>query len=170
MKRKNIEIKARCKDFAKIREVLSALHADFRGIDEQVDTYFQSKNGFLKFREATLPFERGLISYKRAKKNGPKISNITVILPTEDVVLKEILLDNLEVIAVVKKKRELFTLDNVKFHLDTVAKLGTFIEIEAQDTDGLIDRTTLLRQCKFYMAKLEIAESDLVVDSYRDLQ
>lgn len=169
MKRKNVEIKARCSDFDRIRKILKAEYADFRGIDEQNDTYFHVKNGILKLRESVLPFERGLMYYERSKKQGPKVSDITVYDTQESEVLKEMLADSLSVVATVTKKRELFTIDNVKFHLDTVDGLGTFIEIEAQDTHGIIEASTLRKQCLYYMRLLQIKKSDLLTDSYKDL-
>lgn len=169
MKRKNIEIKAKCHDFSHIRGILLQAGADFRGVDEQIDTYFKTDSGVLKLREATLPFERGLIAYKRTEKRNPKVSKITVYMGSDDALLKEVLGTSLKVVAVVKKTRELYTIDNVKFHLDTVAKLGTFVEIEAQDTHGLLDNATLQKQCKYYMKLLAINPQDLVLESYAEL-
>lgn len=169
MRRKNIEIKARCKDFPKVRALLEQLGADFRGVDTQIDTYFVVKKGILKLREASLPYEKGLIHYKRTSKQKPKLSEITVYQATDNDILKKILTESLETEAVIKKQRELFTLDNVKFHLDTLPRLGTFVEIEAQDTHGLLDNLTLLKQCKYYMKELGIEESDLISESYREL-
>ena len=169
MKRKNIEIKARCASFDPIRRILQQEGADFRGIDEQTDTYFESKRGMLKLREATLPYERGLMHYQRKQQKSTTLSDITIYLATDDAILKEVLTKSLQTVGTVKKRRELYTIDNVKFHLDTVMRLGTFIEIEAQDTHGLIDSRTLLRQCTFYMKMLGIQEQDLLQESYKDL-
>lgn len=87
----------------------------------------------------------------------------------QDEVLKQILIDSLEIMVVVKKKRELYTIDNVKFHLDSVDTLGDFLEIEAQDTHGLLDKSTLLKQCRYYMNLLHIKRKDLIAKSYSDL-
>ena len=57
--------------------------------------------------------------------------------------LKEVLTKALGVLTVVDKKREIYFIGNVKFHIDTVESLGTFIEIEAQDHDGTIGKDKL---------------------------
>ena len=41
----NVEIKARCDDHNKIRKILLANDADFKGMDHQVDTYFNVGTG-----------------------------------------------------------------------------------------------------------------------------
>ena len=69
----------------------------------------------------------------------------------------------------VDKVREIYFIGNVKFHLDVVESLGTFVEIEAIDSDGTIGREQLLKQCRTYLSLLEIRESDLISVSYGDL-
>ena len=50
MKHLNIEIKAKCSDHEKIRDLLKSCKADFKGLDHQVDTYFKANHGRLKLR------------------------------------------------------------------------------------------------------------------------
>lgn len=169
MKLSNIEIKSSCSDLSKIRELLIENNINFIGEDIQTDTYFKTIKGKLKFREASLPFENGLIHYQRESKSGPKYSQITVFKPSRNEALKQVLIDSLEVISVVKKKRELYMIDNVKFHLDSVENLGDFLEIEAQDTHGLLAKSILLKQCRYYMNLLHIKRKDLIEKSYSDL-
>ena len=69
----------------------------------------------------------------------------------------------------VVKQREIYFIDNVKFHLDNVPGLGSFVEIEAIDTTGEISKETLLEQCEDYMEKLSIQKEDLVSLSYSDM-
>ncbi len=73
------------------------------------------------------------------------------------------------VLTVVDKKREIYFIDNVKFHIDTVQDLGTFMEIEAIDDGGDIGKEKLLQQCNEYLKSFEISESDLISVSYSDL-
>jgi predicted adenylyl cyclase CyaB len=47
------------------------------------------------------------------------------------------------VLATVDKHREIYFVGNVKFHLDTVEGLGTFVEIESIDMDGTIGQDRL---------------------------
>ncbi|MFH1471482.1 MAG: CYTH domain-containing protein [Nanoarchaeota archaeon] len=70
---------------------------------------------------------------------------------------------------VIDKQREIYYIDNVKFHIDNVTDLGTFIEIEAIDKDGKIGKKELLRQCRLYMDLFGISKDALVSVSYCDL-
>lgn len=169
MERKNIEIKAICSDLNAARQILIDNSANLIGVDKQTDTYFRVPKGKLKFREASLTFESGLIFYDREKKTGPKYSQITFYQPSKEKTLLEILNKSLEIETVVIKKREHFMIDNVRFHLDTVDSLGEFIEIEAQDTHEFLSKEILVKQCQFYAKMLKIKRSNLTTKSYSDL-
>ncbi len=163
----NIEIKARTAVVDKIREILKLNNAEFIGIDHQVDTYFNVYSGRLKLREGNI--ENHLIYYERENAKGPKKSSVILYKNSPDSNLKEILTRSLGVIVVVDKYREIYFLENVKFHLDNVVGLGTFVEIEAIDKDGSIGNTKLLEQCNFYLDLLLISKDDLIATSYRDM-
>jgi adenylate cyclase, class 2 len=163
----NVEIKARCPNQAKIRNILQNLNADFKGIDHQIDTYFNVPLGRLKLREGGI--ENYLIYYQRENQNGPKESQVTLFPNDPRSSLKSILQKALGILVSVEKSREIYFLDNVKFHLDSVAELGSFIEIEAIDFDGSIRRDALYKQCEKYMSLLEISSEDLISRSYSDL-
>lgn len=167
----NIEIKARCADPARVRDVLRAHHADFRGLDRQIDTYFCVPNGRLKLREGSI--ECALIHYRRPDQPGPKPSTVTLYKPQSDpmhrAALKDLLTQALGVLVVVAKEREIYFIDNVKFHIDTVKSLGHFVEIEAIDADGEIGRERLDEQCRLYMARFGIQDADLIDQSYSDM-
>jgi adenylate cyclase class IV len=57
----------------------------------------------------------------------------------------------------------------VKFHLDHVNNLGSFVEIEAIDSDGKIGKDKLLEQCNYYLKLFKIKQEDLISNSYSDL-
>src|SRR3989339_2093289 len=156
----NIEIKARCNNHEKIREILESKGADFKGIDHQVDTYFKSNNGRLKLREGNI--ENHLIFYERENQEGPKQSKVTLFKNEPGSPLKSMLCDSMEILAVVDKRREIYFIDNVKFHIDTVANLGTFMEIEAIDKDEIIGKDKLQEQCKYYLDLFRISADDLL--------
>ena len=162
-----IEIKARCTKPDKIRALLQERSARFVGEDHQIDTYFRVPQGRLKLREGTI--ERTLIYYERADQQGPKASNVTLYKPGLGSALRELLTQALGVLVVVDKRREIYFIDNVKFHLDRVEGLGTFAEIEAIDEDGSIGEAQLQEQCEHYLALFDIAEDDLIRVSYSDL-
>ena len=82
---------------------------------------------------------------------------------------KKALTAALGVLVVIDKQREIYFLDNVKFHVDTVKNLGNFIEIEAIGTDGNYTKEELLSQCEHYLQVFGINEDDLISVSYSDL-
>lgn len=163
----NIEIKARCLDLDVLRKILREKHADFKGVDHQIDTYFKVPNGRLKLREGNI--ENHLIFYDRKEAKGLKESSILLYDSKPGSSLKEILVRSLGVLAVVDKRREIYFIGNIKFHLDQVEGLGTFAEIEAIDEDGSIGRKKLAEQCDRYMKFFRIRKEDLIAASYSDM-
>ncbi len=167
MTHKNIEIKASSKNHAEIREILKSKNAEFKGVDNQIDTYFNTKSGRLKLREGNI--ENHLIQYNRENKSGPKQSDIILYKPAPGSNLKEILMKSMGILVVVAKKREIYFIDNVKFHLDSVGGLGTFVEIEAIDSTGYTAKEHLFEQCTYYCKLFKIKSEDLIAESYCDL-
>lgn len=163
----NIEIKAKTDNQEKIREILKSKKADFKGIDYQIDTYFKVSSGRLKLREGKI--ENYLIYYERENKKGPKQSNVALFKSTPASPLKEILIKSLGVLVIVDKEREIYFIDNIKFHLDRVKNLGNFIEIEAIDKNGDIGKDKLLKQCQCFLDIFKIPKEDLIPVSYSDL-
>ena len=163
----NIEIKARTTEPDRIREILKTNNADFIGVDHQVDTYFKVATGRLKLREGNI--ENHLIYYERENTGGPKKSSVMLYKNNPGSNLKAILIKSLGVLAVVDKQREIYFIKNVKFHLDNVAGLGSFVEIEAIDKDESIRNEKLLERCNYYLNLLLISKKDLLATSYSDL-
>jgi len=163
----NIEIKAKCKNPDKIKNILKELNADFKGIDHQIDTYFKVPKGRMKLREGNI--EQSLIFYQRTNQAGPKGSEVDLHKPNQDGNLKPLLANALGILAVVDKHRGIYFVDNVKFHVDKVNGLGDFVEIEAIDKDGSIGEAALLSQCRHYMELFEIEKEDLLEGSYSDM-
>ncbi len=149
-----------------LRTILKSENADFKGADHQIDTYFRVNSGRLKLREGNI--ENYLIFYERENQKGPKQSNVTLFSTAPNSGIKEILTKALGILFVVDKTREIYFIDNVKFHLDSVKGLGTFMEIEAIDTGG-IPRNRLLEQCNSYMRLLGVDSGDLIATSYSDM-
>ena len=166
MKHLNIEIKARCNDHKKVRDFLISRNADFKGTDHQVDTYFWVNNGRLKLREGDI--ENFLVFYERENKEGPKQSKVILFESNPKSSLKEILVQALGVLVVVDKTREIYFIENVKFHIDIVKGLGTFMEIEAIDSDGSFVKNKLLEQCDTYLSSFGINNDDFISVSYAD--
>ncbi|MBT3585325.1 MAG: class IV adenylate cyclase [Halobacteriovoraceae bacterium] len=163
----NIEIKARCGNVEKIKAILKELGADFKGIDHQIDTYFKVESGRLKLRQGNI--ENSLIFYKRSNISGPKKSEVLLERLESDNGMRELLLASNGLLVEVDKERAIYFIENVKFHLDEVKELGTFVEIEAIDRDGSIGIEKLHLQCSKFMELFGIQPSDLVDCSYSDL-
>ena len=163
----NIEIKARCNNPEHIRQYLLLNKADFKGMDEQTDTYFTVTNGRLKLREGKI--ENNLIFYERNNQAGPKSSHFNLVKIEDANGLKEVLTKACGIKVTVKKKREIYYISNVKFHIDEVPGLGSFVEIEAGNVLKDISREQLQQQCEFYMKEFKIAKEDLIEMSYSDM-
>jgi len=165
--RRNLEVKAIDPDPQATLQAALELGADERGVLRQRDTYFHAVQGRLKLREAP-PQPAELISYARADLAGPKVSHYRVVPVSDHVALSDALRDTLGVRVVVEKARRLLVWRNVRIHLDRVAGLGDFVELEAVATSpgGLEverDRVEDLREA------LGIAEERLVARGYADL-
>ncbi|HNX68214.1 MAG TPA: class IV adenylate cyclase [Candidatus Omnitrophota bacterium] len=174
----SIEIKARCSDPFRVRQILKSRQADFKGLDRQRDTYFRVPSGRLKLREGRI--ENALIYYKRTdQKNSKKCDSVLWKSPvprgpggSEGLSplrsLKKILEAAAGVLAVVDKRREIYFIRNVKFHIDRVKNLGDFVEIEVFGRSGKKNETVLRKQCEFFQKLLGIEKKDLLADSYSD--
>ena len=163
----NIEIKAKCNDPKAIRNILIEKKAIFKGTDNQKDTYFKVKNGRLKMREGNI--EHSLVHYDREDIPGPKRSDVLYYHPRKEDLVKQQLQKAIGTLIVVKKKREIYYIDNIKFHIDEVDELGSFVEIEAIDKTGNIGTEKLYEQCKKYLSIFQIEDKDLINNSYSDM-
>ncbi len=164
----NVEIKAQYNRLETARKALNYADADFRGLDHQIDVYFRVPAGRLKLRKGKI--ENCLIYYEREEYAKAKQSKVILFqTPADPAPLEEILTKLFGVLVVVDKKREIYFIDNIKFHLDEVAGLGTFVEIEAIDKEGTIGKERLQQQCQEYRAVLSIKSEDLISCSYSDL-
>ncbi len=162
----NVEIKARCPDASFIRNYLLSHGADFIGTDEQTDTYFNSNKGRLKLREGII--ENNLIYYERNDEAGPKQSHFQLLKVENPKGLKEALTRSMGVKVIVVKRREIYYIRNVKFHIDEVPGLGSFVEIEAGNILAGLSQEQLKEQCDFYIKELGIRNEDLLEGSYSD--
>ncbi len=164
---KNIEFKARVENIDVPEHQLKTLNPVYKGLDHQIDTYFNVSRGRLKLREGNI--ENALIHYERDDTAGQKQSDVILYRHKPEKPLKDILTLHLGVKAVVDKQRKIYFIDNVKFHFDVVKGLGTFVEVEAIDADGDYPIDTLKGQCDKYFKFFGLDKSDLVDLSYCDL-
>ena len=163
----NVELKARTNAAKLVRRYLVDHNADFKGIDEQTDTYFNVSTGRLKLREGKI--ENNLIYYNRNNQPGPKSSQFHLVKVEDAKGLKEALTKSCGIKMIVKKKREIYYIGNVKFHIDEVPGLGSFIEIEAGNVLSNKTEAELQEQCNFYIKEFGIKEEELIAESYSDM-
>jgi predicted adenylyl cyclase CyaB len=163
----NFEFKAKADNLAELENRLQKLNPIFKGEDHQIDTYFNVSNGRLKLRKGNI--ENALIHYEREDAAEAKQSNILLYQHKPSITLKEILIKTLGIKIVVDKSRKIYFINNVKFHFDKVADLGTFIEVEAIDNTGNIGLEKLKEQCSFYAKLFEIQPTNYIANSYSDM-
>jgi len=163
----NVEIKARCADIASMARAVAAAGAVWKFTVRQVDTYFRVPNGRLKLRSAD-GVDQSLIFYRRPDENAPKVSRYDLVPITPGQQIGSILEQALGIKTVVRKRRELWRLDNIRIHLDEVEGLGSFLEFEVEVLRGR-DVAGCRDQAHALLRRLEISESDLVAGSYSDL-
>ena len=164
----NIEIKAKCFHPEKVEAFLLSSGARFVGLDHQKDTYFHVPSGRLKLRQGNI--EQTLIFYNRPDQEGPKQSDFYLSKMSDPAATEKLLEKALGVKVVVDKFRKIFYIDNVKFHIDEVPGLGSFVEIEAGNlADPSKTIADLKAQCDHYMKAFEVSEADLIHHSYSDM-
>lgn len=141
--------------------------ADYRGLDVQTDTYYDADYGKLKLRQGNI--ENVLIHYHRENGGGAEKTEVLLYLENPSPATIDQICSGRKVLTQIKKKRQIFFIDNVKFHLDQLERLGDFIEIEAIDINGVFGAEVLTKQCKYYKELMQIKEADLINYSYIDL-
>lgn len=164
---KNVEFKAKINGIEHYENKLLALDPEFRGLDHQIDTYFNANVGRLKLREGNI--ENALINYDRENVSGAKESQIILYQHAPNPALKSILIKQLGVKVIVDKQRKIYFIDNVKFHFDRVENLGTFLEVEAIDDKDAMTLEELKEQCDRYAAFFELTDNHMIDKSYSDL-
>jgi predicted adenylyl cyclase CyaB len=164
---RNIEIKARVADLAALAARVAAIADGGPTPIPQDDTFFRCDDGRLKLRV----FDDGtgeLIFYRRPDQAGPKES-FYVLSPTASPdTLREALTLAYGQVGRVRKHRTLFLAGRTRVHLDRIADLGDFMELEVVLSDG----ETLeagVREAHGLMERLGIRPDSLVDGAYVDL-
>ena len=184
----NLEFKAHCESFENLYPRLADLKATHRETVHQTDTYFyvthvkdaatlETCKPRLKLREisearhrVTSQDETGeawLIYYERPNHSESRYSQYQLSKVSDPSTLKTLLTVALGIETIVQKQREVWMFKNTRIHLDTVANLGQFIEletvfqgqteVEAADEHQHVKRT------------LHLGTADPVAVSYSDL-
>ena len=112
-------------------------------------------------------FQVEMIHYDRPERDGVRASDYTVT-PVRDGEDGACLVPKTPPLVVVRKRREVLLLDNVRIHLDAVEGLGTFLELEAV-VDGAHDDDRCRAQVDWILRHLGVRQGDLIRASYSDL-
>lgn len=158
----NLELKIKLKTFSKTEKLLQKAGAQYKGILNQKDIYYEFKKGLLKLR-----IEKGenyLIKYLRDEK-GKRWSNYE-ILKIDGKNVEKYLAEFWKVEAVVEKKRKLYLIGDTRIHLDEVKRLGKFLELE---TVVIKDKQAADKQFKNVVEILQLDTNNQIKTSYRNL-
>jgi homotetrameric cytidine deaminase len=159
-----VELKALDPDPVRSLATCAELGAEDRGVLRQRDTYFRTRSGRLKLREEE-PGGATLIQYDRPDEPSARESRYRLTRVDDPGELRASLDAALGMLVVVEKERHLLLWEGVRIHLDTVAGLGSFVELEAvapPDSDLSAERDKVAR----LQRALGIAE--VLTDSYSD--
>jgi adenylate cyclase, class 2 len=161
---KNLEFKARVASIEEAESCARTLGAEKRELLLQRDTYFRVQTGRLKLRELG-DHHAELIAYQRADASGERWSSYTRYPVSDPGMLRTMLAETLGVTVEVKKRRQLYMLENARIHLDTVEGLGTFVEFEVvgEETEATQPLMRRLRD------GFGFAETSGIPGSYADL-
>ena len=163
----NIEIKARVADLEHVRRRALPRATSPVSHLEQRDVFFQVPSGRLKLRN----FPHGpaeLIAYHRPDIRGPKTSNYQLVEVTNPDEMRALLAAALGELGTVSKRRELIMIGQTRVHLDDVADLGTFMELEVV-LEGNDTHERGLQIAHELMKQFEISRDELVDCAYIDL-
>jgi predicted adenylyl cyclase CyaB len=161
----NLEIKSKYASAPQARRVARNLGARYKGVLRQTDTYFDVRRGRLKLREIN---DAGaeLIFYLRENTKRSRYSDYIVLTLTNKRAAMQLLKSLFDTTVVVRKKRELFLYKNSRIHIDSVNRLGSFVEIEVIVRRGKMQAQSLM---SFLRKEFNIVDSSLIGGSYSDM-
>ncbi|MFH1207900.1 MAG: class IV adenylate cyclase [Patescibacteria group bacterium] len=165
---KNIELKVKLNNFKLLKLLLRQYKARYIGDLTQIDTYYDCKNGRIKMREInSRQFE--LIFYKRANSFNSKISVYQILRVEKNnyKLFKQIFQGAFGIKRIIRKNRQLWLLKNTRIHLDNVAGLGSFVELET--VCNKVKYTFAKREHQNILNTLKLKEYQKISKSYSDL-
>jgi predicted adenylyl cyclase CyaB len=159
-----IELKARPR--GDVRAVVEKLSGTSGTLLEQVDVFFQVREGRLKLRREAGRAE--LIAYRRPDRAAVKTSEYSIAPVADPEALHAVLASALGVRSTVRKQRWLYRIGQTRVHLDEVEGLGSFLELEYvlgrdEPAEHGVQEIARLR------GALDIRDEDLLDTAYADL-
>ncbi|MBI4427630.1 MAG: class IV adenylate cyclase [Ignavibacteriales bacterium] len=161
----NLELKAQVSSLRKAELIAAGIGARFVGSLRQVDTYFEVLKGRLKLRVLHTDHAQ-LIYYQRTNRKGNRYSHYEIYSLGDVSAAKKILNGILRPFVVVRKTRKLYLYRNARIHLDSVQRLGGFLEFEVIVKRGKPQAARLLHNLRTIF---KIRPQDVIAGSYSDL-
>ena len=164
---RNIEVKARIASVEALLPRARAVAGSEPELIVQDDTFFSVPHGRLKLRE----FADGsaeLIHYHRPDTGDAKASDYVRVVVSEPAALREALARGCGLLGRVQKQRWLLLAGATRIHLDRVAGLGDFMELEVVLQDGQSDAQGSAT-AEALMRELGLADAERVAGAYMDL-
>lgn len=163
----NVEIKVAITDLERLRGAVADLGAHFSEIQEQIDRYFVVA-GAERVKLRTINGRAAqMIRYARPETAAARTSTYE-ITPVRDEEASRCLVPKGPPLVTVRKRREIWLRENVRFHLDTVKGLSTFLELEAV-VDPAHDEAVCRAQVGEIIAALGLDPATFIRASYADL-
>ena len=164
---RNIEIKAAVADVRALHRRAAECAGSAGTVIDQDDTFFACAHGRLKLRA----FGDGtgeLIAYERPDAAGPTLSHYRRTPTTAPAALRATLAEALGTAGRVVKRRTLYWVGRTRVHVDAVAGIGDFMELEVvlAEGDTAADGE---REAEALMAALGLADAPRIDCAYVDL-
>ena len=160
-------LKVRVEDVEGTKRVLIKLGADYKGVDQQVDRYYKVPSGKLKWRKGNI--ENLITHYERVETN--EIEQTIVYRydtnPSDDAIDR--LISEHEFIGEVYKERHIFTLPNIKIHIDKLPNGQKFLEIEAFTKDPNYEVANLASIALELLCQLGFTKQEILKTGYLKL-
>ncbi|MHA2100815.1 MAG: class IV adenylate cyclase [Candidatus Kariarchaeaceae archaeon] len=148
-----VEIKLACDDPESVITKLKEMGAEQVNNESNMDIYFNhpvrdfgSTDEALRIREVNSQVE---LTYKGPKFDSKSKTREEITIPVESLEIKDVFYRlNFPVGGIVNKKRDNWTIDNVKISIDQVENLGDYVELEISSNNNEnieYDRSILYR-------------------------
>jgi predicted adenylyl cyclase CyaB len=163
----NVEIKVAVADLAALQAAVEHIGARWSETQEQVDRYYVVA-GAERVKLRTINGSAAqLIRYARPETAAARTSTYEVT-PVRDESARACLVPKGPPLVIVRKRRGIWLRDNMRFHLDTVEGLSTYLELEAV-VDAAHDEPTCRAQVDEIVAALGLDPATFIRASYADL-
>jgi predicted adenylyl cyclase CyaB len=167
---RNVEVKIRIDDLEVTRTRALDLGAADHGLIHQTDVYFETprdRGVRLKLRRQQ-PGQAQLIVYRRPDVAGLRASDFRIVAVSDPAGLEHALALAFGVTRTVTTTRHLLLLARTRIHLDRVAGLGDFLELEVVLADGDGDEGGE-QEAERILRDLGLADRPRLPGSYVDL-